>query len=309
MSDFGLVLSGNEWQNWANQLLTMHYGPTNYVKIPDTEGDGGLEGFTRKEGHAYQAYGAEAGKTAKQLYEAQRNKMTRDIGTFISNQKVLSRLLGETKVSCWILFVPKIGLKDIIAHANSKTEEVKQAQLPYVTDEFLVSVCDEDSFAAERDRLMSYNSAPIFIDSETPNSTMIDDWASKNPDLIQTLYGKLSKLGTLSTEEKRQKFSRKVLIWHLEGQNLLSTLKELSPTVHENVWRAKNHYEKTLDSLQMGAPNSCQIFQTTLDEFQETLREVVKTLSILNSRSLAHEAVADWLLRCPLDFPNGEYDG
>lgn len=309
MADNGLALSGTEWQNWANQLLTMHYGPTNYTRIPDTEGDGGIEGFTRTEGHAYQAYGAETGKTAKQLYEAQRNKMTTDIGKFIKNRTLLARLFGSTRINCWVLFVPTVGLKDIFAHANTKTDEVRSAGLPYVSSEFSVTVCDEESFAAERDRLMGLRTEQIFVDSETPDESIVDDWVSNNPVLVQTLDSKLSKLMTLPTDEKRQQFSRKVLTWHLEGQNLLSTLQGLSPIVHENVWRAKNHYEKTLDSLQMGNPGSREIFQNTLDELQGTLKEVAVSLSTLNARTLAHEAVADWLLRCPLDFPEGENNG
>lgn len=309
MADLGLALSGTEWQNWANQLLTMHYGPTNYVKIPDTEGDGGIEGFTRTEGHAYQAYGAESGKTAKQLYEAQRNKMTTDIGKFIDNQSFFTRILGATQISRWVLFVPVVGLKDLVAHANSKTDEVKNAGLSYVAAGFSVTVCDEESFAHERDRLMAYRSDSILLDSETPDDSTVEKWASSNPTLVQTLDTKLAKLMTLPNDEKRREFSRKVLTWHLEGQNLLSTLQGLSPIVYERVWKAKNHYEKTLDSLQLGSPDSRQIFQSTLNEFQQTLKEVAKSLSTPNARTLAHEAVADWLLRCPLDFPDGGTNG
>ena len=149
--DLVLPMDGDEWQNWANQLLTERYSPTNYVKIPDTEGDGGLEGFTRKEGHAFQSYGAESGKTAKQLYEAQRNKMTDDINKFINNRQLLSKLLGQTKITCWTLFVPRQSLKDLVAHANVKTQEVLAATLPYVAPGFYVTICDEEHFASERE--------------------------------------------------------------------------------------------------------------------------------------------------------------
>lgn len=306
MADLALPLSGQDWQVWANQLLRMKYGHTNYTAIPDTEGDGGLEGFTRQEGHAYQSYGAEPGKTAKQLYVAQRDKMTTDIGKFINNRQIIGRLVGDTRITCWVLFVPTIGLKDIYGHANDKTVQVKEANLPYVADSFSVTVCDEEAFATERDRLMAYRSDPVLIESEAPDASSLDDWATQNPALVETLETKLGKLGTLPTAELRRTFGRRVLTWHLQGQNLLTVLKGISPTVYEKVWKVKNQYESTLDSLVLSSTDSREIFKNTLHEFQETLQEVVKTLSKLNARSLAHEAVADWLLRCPLDFPNGE---
>lgn len=309
MPDVVLPMHGDEWQNWANQLLTEHYGPTNYVKIPDTEGDGGLEGFTRKEGHAFQAYGAEPGKTAKQLYEAQRQKMTDDINKFIGNGSLITKLLGDTTITCWTLFVPRMSLKDLVVHANVKTREVLAAALPYVAPGFYVTVCDEEHFASERDRLLSYKSDAICIETETPDQATVDKWAATNDGLIRTLNDKLLRLSTVPTEATRNRFRRNILIWHLEGQNLLTALRSHSPTAYERAWKSKGRYEKLLTSLQMSTADSAEVFQQTLRDFLATLQDVVKTLSKLNAMSLAHEAVADWLLRCPLDFPNGGNNG
>lgn len=184
MGDLVLPMHGDEWQNWANQLLTEHYGPTNYVKISDTGGDGGLEGFTRKEGHAFQCYGAEPGKTAKQLYEAQRDKMTEDVKKFIDNKVLLAKILGGTLISRWILLVPKASQKELIAHSNEKTKEVLAANLPYVAAGFYVTVCDEEHFASERDRLLTYKSDVINIETVTPDQSTIDSWSATNDGLV-----------------------------------------------------------------------------------------------------------------------------
>jgi hypothetical protein len=306
MPDLVLPMHGDEWQNWGNQLLTEHYGPTNYVKIPDTEGDGGLEGFTRKEGIAFQCYGAEPGKKAKQLYEAQRDKMTIDINKFINNRSLLAKLLGFTKITCWTLFVPSASLKDLIAHTNLKTQEVLDANLPYVASGFYVTVCDEEHFASERDRLLAYKSDAICIETETPDQTTVDNWATTNDGLVRTLNEKLRKLSTCPTEKARTKFRHDILIWHVEGQNLLELLRSRSNMAYELVVKTKGQFEKRLSSIQMSTPESANVFQQTLSDFLATLQDVVKSLSKMNAMSLAHEAVADWLLRCPLDFPNGE---
>jgi len=296
---------GDEWQNWANQLLTEHYGPTNYVKIPDTEGDGGLEGFTRNEGHAFQSYGAEPGKTAKQLYEAQRKKMTDDINKFVNNMPLLKRILGNTKITCWTLFVPRSSLKDLIAHTNAKTKEVLAANLPYVAPGVYVTVCDEDHFASERDRILAFKSDAICIETQTPDGATVDLWKTTNHGLILTLDEKLKKLSTCPTETERSRFRHDILIWHVEGQNLLDLLRNRSNTAYEKVVKTKGQFEKRLSSIQMSTPNSADVFQQTLKDFLAALQDTVKSLSSMNANALALEAVADWLLRCPLDFPNG----
>jgi len=46
----------------------------------------------------------------------------------------------------------------------------------------------------------------------------------------------------------------------------------------------------------------------TIRSFQEELRSEVKELHSFNVQNLAHEAVADWLIRCPLSFPEKKND-
>ncbi len=150
-------LSGEDWQSWANRLLTCHYGPTNYQKVPDNDrGDAGIEGFTLAEGDAYQAYGCE-GEPLRTLgrYEKQRNKMSEDIGKFIANRALLQKLFGAVGVTRWALFVPFYDSKEIVIHAANKITEVLKAQLPYVGRGFHVAIVHEEDFVIERDRLIN----------------------------------------------------------------------------------------------------------------------------------------------------------
>ena len=91
------TLSGSDWEDWANQLLSYHYGPTEYQRVPDRDrGDAGIDGFSRENGHAYQAYGCEEPISTAARYAKQRDKMTDDIAKFINNGDVLKRLFGTS---------------------------------------------------------------------------------------------------------------------------------------------------------------------------------------------------------------------
>jgi hypothetical protein len=306
MSTTVMPLEGLAWQRWANELLIEHYGPTTYIKIPDTQGDGGIEGFTCPCGIAYQAYGAEKEKTGKALYEAQRDKMTRDINKFIDNAPLLKKLFGEVRIHKWILLVPKVGLKDLKSHAHEMTRKVKDAKLPYVADDFFVSYCDEDSFSKERDKILAYKKDCIAIQAPEPSRAVVDSWHDENDTLMTTLEEKLQRLEPNISAQRVAGHQKQMLSWYLQGNELMAKLKELSPTAYEKVFRSKSDYEQILLVHELTAPNASQQLKDVLTGFNKSLIEAVGSLSSSNAMTIACGAISDWMMRCPLDFREGQ---
>lgn len=299
-----LRLSGNEWQSWASLLLATHYGPTEYQAVPDNhKGDAGIEGFTVTEGHAYQAYGCEEPLETQVRYERQRNKMTDDIRKFIDNRVILQSIFGRTIITRWTLFVPFFDSRELVIHANRKTTEVRDAGLPYVGDMFRVTVCDEEHFRVARNQLINSTTDRLELRAEPATGQQVTEWAAENDVLLNVLDGKLRRLPTLPDDVARKQFRNSVLKWYLEGQSLLEALRRY-PHVYERVVKAKSHQENYLAMAAATIQQSpADILKTALDTLRETFEREVKQLSVLSADSLVHEAVADWLLRCPLSFP------
>lgn len=297
-------LSGEIWQNWANQLLSCRYGPTEYQKVPDRDrGDAGIEGFTRSEGHAYQAYGCEEPISTGERYKRQRDKMTADVGKFIKNQKVLSGIFGGVTITRWNLFVPYFDSKDLVAHASRKTEEVVKASLPYVGNGFQVAVCDEEQFAVQRDMLLCARVRKLDMEVEEATEDQISEWSDQNDTLVATVDQKILRLPTITDDEARWTFRNRVVKWFIEGEKILAALRRY-PEAYEKVVKAKSHREKYLVricALQSGSP--ADIFNEALNSYMDSVVKEAYMLSEQTAESLAYEAVADWMLRCPLDFP------
>jgi hypothetical protein len=296
-------LCGEEWQQWANSLLSCHYGPTEYQRVPDNDrGDSGIEGFTVTDGHAYQAYGCEEPLATAARYAKQRDKMTADVGKFITNRATLQRLFGTIRVTRWALFVPYSDSKEIVGHAATKTTEVVAASLPYVADSFRVVVCQEEDFRAARDQLLSNSTSALHVEADSPTVEQVSDWAATHDTLAATLTDKLRRLTTIRNEDDRGKFHTQVLKWYLEGQDILDGLREY-PEVYEKVVQAKLHRENFLAAAAISGEAPHELFTASIKTLKDTFQAEVKALHAFNAESLAHEAVADWLLRCPLDFP------
>lgn len=296
-------LSGEDWQHWANKLLACHYGPTEYQTVPDNDkGDAGIEGFTVSDGHVYQAYGCAEPLFTTERFEKQRDKMTRDIGKFIKNSSVFVKIFGTVKITRWVLFVPYYDSKELVAHASKKTAEVFAAQLPYVAESFRVMVCQEDDFPIERDQLINAGTKALQINHDSASLEQVTEWESSNIGLAKILDDKLRKLPTIRNNEERQRFREKVLKWYLEGQVILEILRKY-PDVFEKVSKAKSHRENFLEMAAVSGNNPQEMLSSSIQKLQETLQEQVRELHSISAESLAYGAVADWLLRCPLDFP------
>jgi hypothetical protein len=297
-------LSGSDWQNWANQLLVRHYGPMEYQQVPDKhKGDAGLEGFTITKGHAFQAYGPEEPLSTQDRYVKQRDKMTADVAKFIKNAQVLSAIFGRVRITRWTLFVPVCDSIELIAHASKKTEEIIMAQLPYAADELRVMVCDEEIFAAEANALLSTRVDSLELVHEGVSDEQVVAWADEHDTIVERLDGKLRKLPSLATDAQRHAFRDKVLKWYLEGQDMLAGLRKY-PAAYEKIIKAKSHRENFLAASTISdTAKPGDVFQTALRSFLETVKREAMEVSALSCDALAHEAVADWMLRCPLDFP------
>ena len=272
-------LCGDDWQTWANQLLTCHYGPTEYQKVPDVDrGDAGIEGFTLSRGHAYQAYGCEEPLAVKARYEKQRDKITADLNKFIHNEEKLRRLFGSVRITRWVLFVPYFDSKDLVEHATKKTDEVIKANLCYTCPTFQVVIADEEQFAVERDTLTNAGTMQIEYFGNEHEHAAIDQWVTGNDGLVATLDRKVGLLPTIRTEGDRVKFREKLLRHYLEGQDTWEFLRKF-PTIHEKVFQAKRQRERFLESSWMihsGANN--ELMERALNQFMESVKATTRAV-------------------------------
>ncbi|GAB2750330.1 hypothetical protein GCM10027019_31250 [Melaminivora jejuensis] len=296
-------LVGTDWEDWANRLLSHHFGPTDYQRVPAKDrGDAGIEGFSVSKREAFQCYGCEEPISVEARYDKQRTKITTDIKKFINNKDALLRLFGPLKMKRWVLFVPVFDSKEIVAHAATKTQEVINAALPYVDHDFRIVVSEESSFAVARDQLLGATTQSLKINAPSITAEDVDAWSQLNVGLLGVLKEKLTKLPTLHTQTDRDEFAIKVLKWYLTGQALLERLRDY-PQVYEKIIETKSHREEYLSIGSLHGSASNIVFAETLKDFRETVQREAKELHSFCAEQLAAEAVADWLMRCPLQFP------
>lgn len=289
-----------EWQRWVSRLLFLKYGHDGYQRVPDKHGgDFGIEGFSR-DGCAYQCYVADEPVSTKALYEKQRDKVTEDLGKFTSNAPELASLLTPTRIKTWLLVVPRFESAPLLRHCSDKAEAVRKLGLPYVAEDFVVHVCDDEPWEVYANRLRREGLGELSVETSTPAKEQVEEWAGANTARVETLRRKAQRL---TQPNALNRFVRASLRDHIHGQNTYERLRNDHPDVCDEIVRIKGSVEEQLETECAVSVDGPRVtYRDVRERFSTRLLGRWPALSPDLLQRLVAEAMADWLLRCPLYF-------
>jgi hypothetical protein len=293
---------GNEWQQHVTRLLKKRYcEPGAYQEMPSRDkGDLGLEGFSR-DGVCYQCCASEEPLTLDKLYEKLRDKITSDIKKFVGNQKRLAGVFGPLKIKRWLLVVPRFQSTRLLEHAETKAGEVRERHLPYVADDFAVGVITDGEFETELHLLSAVGIYQHDIIVDEPAVAEVEGFAVTHSSLLNNVLTKAEKLPKLHSLKERTQFADHMVGHYLRGKSALDALRARDPEQFERFLRCKKTKERTLVVESMVQVGDAKTLASTFATFKNELQAQV-SVSPNTADLLGWESVADWLLRCPLDF-------
>jgi hypothetical protein len=271
---------GTAWQDFCVELLRMRYANHNLVEVPDRHnGDLGLEAFTH-DGVAFQCYAAKEPLSTNSLYEHQRDKLTTDLGKLQKNKLKLSRLLNGVEVHRYVFLVHRHDSKELVIHAQTKASEVRAWGLPFIRDDFAITVETDDHYAQERNRMTSIPSQ--LVEATPADEQVLTEWGDENADMLEDARRKLVNIG-------------------IRGAGLDNYLVQLSGMF----LRGENGLAKesmlSLEYPPGSTNNGTDVTRIVKDVAAEIVRDSGGVPPNL-ANTLAWSMVADWILRCPLDF-------
>jgi hypothetical protein len=265
-------------------------------------GDLGLEGFS-EDGICYQCYAAREPLGPSELYEKQRDKITTDTAKFIDNRIKLAVIFGTLKIKRWLLVVPRFDSTSLLEHCGKRAKKVRDASLPYVTDDYMVGVITDAEFEVELHELTHLGLHLHELTITEPGLEELEQFqaAPESSQLQLTLDGKASKVPKLAKANDREEFTHHIVKHYLRGQVALAELRNRDPEQFERYLRIKKTKENTLVVQSMLATSDPSTLTGTMEAFKIEVQRGV-AVSPHTAELLAWESVSDWLLRCPLDF-------
>lgn len=292
---------GKDWEVFAKKLVQLRHGPTNVQTVPDAvHGDCGVEYFT-VDGCLYQSYAPEEVSDKAKAASAMKAKASRDLAKLVKYEEEISNILGSIKVNRWILVCPFLDNKDVIRFIQEKVTELDLHKLGFIDASFHALVQSQEDFPSEFETLKQESlGVPLVI--AAPSSKEVDE--QKN--LIDNrLQDKIKKAFPEESLEKREKRKQNHVTAFLRRENALAELKDKFPDLWEKTHETIDAEEERLGMIgSTGAPRTQ--LSDSLERIRGELKSDLPSLENSTVRAISQGTLSDWLIRCPLDFPEND---
>lgn len=294
---------GNSWEEFCQVCLKLKYESEGYQELPAWQGDLGIEGFTRT-GKVFQCYCPDEDYEPQTLYEKQRNKITTDLEKLKKNELQLKGYLNGILIKQWIFLTPMYKNKELVKHCQTKASQFKNMNLEILAQNFDVLIHDIDFFTAQIPIVKGSTNNKLEILVERDESKDVD-WKATNIDLVNHAITKHGKRISNSSnkEEKINKLTNFTIGDFLNEQQLITQWKNLNPSDYEKFLRLVGDYEKTVEELCITNTNDNNLlYERIKRELKERLINNFPYLEDITLHKLIKGVIADWILRCPLNF-------
>ena len=176
--------------------------------------------------------------------------------------------------------------------------------MAHADKDFTVSVITEEDFSVERQELANAGLSSFKVSLQKVPQETLDNWLqnTNNVSLVSNLNYKAAQITGSNSGPKLTRFRLGVIRNYINGEIVLKLLEHELPETFKQVQALKDQKEADLDTetttLKL-VPSD--LFNETLKSYQSQLSKT-PGVSENATRAIANEAVADWLLRCPLEF-------
>jgi len=300
------AFNGKSWEALCQLVFKKKYGADGYQHIPASPGDFGLEGYTVKTGYGFQCYCPEKHYTRPELYEAQRNKITRDLGKLKTYRADLIKILGLTKLEHWVFVTPEIDQNALLAHAKAKELEVRKWNLPFLTPGFCILLHDAGHYEIEINEIRSAAGEALNLGNVPVNLPLL----SELPEVYERNVRRKCerRLDPKKTSAHYaslvSKLYEQTLESFLEADALFRGIEATAPTLYFKLVRLINEYEKyVIETTATWTETADALTVKVRDGLAERVaKDLAPGFDETNANMVARHMVARWLAICELDY-------
>jgi hypothetical protein len=295
------VWNPDDWEIFALSLLQSRHGALAVHKIPAAhKGDFGIDYYCTTKAVAYQCYAVQEPIDIATRADRQKKKITTDTGKIVLNAGEVSNLFMGVPIKHWILLAPLHDSKEVNLHCSKKTLDIRKLNCAHLDDHFEVGIHDQKSFPAAALAAGMSALTKVTLDVPHPTAEEMTIWQVGSPSLLANATHKLSKR---AGPEKIQEVVAEAVRSFMQGNAILDALRSSAPDLHERVIAAVAYRSRRLSFAgSQGDPAPSSILNTEIDNLIAAIKGAASNLSDGNAEQVALGAVAEWLMRCPLDF-------
>lgn len=302
LTNYG-AFDGDTWEALCQLIFKAKYGHRHYQEMLASPGDYGVEGFTKSDGTAFQCYCPDRNYTQPELYDKQRDKITTDLGKLKTYEKALKERLGSTIIKEWIFVTPIITHNKLLAHAQSKQDEVLSWQLSIIDPNFTVILHDADFYASEIHAIkraqgskLTFISSPNISKPRKGTQTEYEGNISRKNKFRCTTDGQLDS-------DKHSRLNRLTTDKWLDSDRLLKGIERTSPDTYFHLTRVVTQYENELEELCLTWQGHAEeLISKVKTELSLRIKEELPDLGDTERYRITDQITSTWIALCPLGF-------
>lgn len=296
---------GNSWEEFCQLCFKHKYEKEGYQELPAWRGDLGIEGFT-KSGIAFQCYCPDENYNHDVLYEKQRDKITKDLNKLVLNENDLKLYLETVKISKWIFVTPQYQNKELIRHCAQKAKEYRIKKLDILSFDFDILVHDLGFFTEQIPFILDAKIKKIDLNHNGESDEDINKWFESTIDLVENANRKNAHRISINAQNrdlKIEKLTKITVSNFLNGNTTITKLQQKFPDDYEKLVRTISQFEKKVEELCLtNSASSNDLYFSIENELKQRIKETFPYLNGNTINRLTEQVLADWILRCPIDF-------
>lgn len=310
-------LSGDAWEELCNACYRMRHQSDNYQKIPATYGgDAGIEGYTQT-GIVYQCYYPERDYNDDDLYEHQRNKLTKDINKLIDQEnKQRLRDIGVPIIKQWHFVIPFYKDNRILKHATAKRNEIlkekssRPQEYDHLHDDFLIVIKVAEDFKVELSKIIRETLTDIKLNVVAKSFDTIP-WDKCPSEKVHNIRRKIKAVMN-PLNDNDEDFNDVVgayVTYYIKGIEVLRILQADFPEIYEQIYTLEQACKREVNiktKINQDRSLNKSIFMEILGDFEKKLSsEFSQYFTSSSILELKHDMVGAWLADCPMEFRCG----
>lgn len=296
------TFDGDSWEDLCQLVFKSKYKDNQYQEMVASPGDFGIEGFTKLDGVAFQCYCPDNHYTQKELYEKQRDKITKDLEKLRTYEKEIALRLGMTTLKEWVFVTPQITDNNLLRHAQTKQDDVVGWGLSIIDPDFKVIMQDADFFAKEINDIQTAkgNKITLFSALDLENSIEDQDITIYEKNINRKNKVRCTFSGVLN-EEKHLKLNHLTSKKWLESDSFLKEIEKNASEIYFHVMRVISQYESEVEELCITWQGEAEgLISKVRDELALRIGEAIPALGEAERYRLSDQMTSKWLALCPL---------
>ncbi|OQM75382.1 hypothetical protein [Manganibacter manganicus] len=297
------VWNPDDWELFALSLLQGRHGPLHVQKIPAAhKGDYGIDCYCTKDCVAYQCYAVDEPIDIATRADRQKKKITIDLRKLLTNHIEVAKMFHGVPIRHWVLIAPLHDSKEVNLHCAKKTKDLRTAGCVAFDPAIEVMIQDPSAFPTDAVAIGMSALSKVTLSIPVPSQTELATWVAGSSDLLANATQKLRKR---AAADQLDDVVAEAVRSFLQGNALLDALRSGSPDLHEKVMSAIRSRARR---LQFAGPqpgdSAGEILNAELDALITAMQTAAPSLSTENAEQIAYGSICEWIMRCPLDFPN-----